>query len=633
MGDRRIDCLNNDKQGKNNETTTSWGITTKQHVKTVTANNVGTRLRLVTMLGCLILSTLLLSNAHAFNPVTSPLLQYKLVNICRYTARGCQSTRLHAFLPRFTRSLVKESEGGDGNDNEHVNDSKSKSANNTSLLQDEEEDPTAVLNSGSSDTNISAGSKLRRLKDLMWVRETLEDLTAAEFACTVESTSSAHSDEGGRSRRKRAVDYEKLLGQLNRRLFDMGCEGTDGGGSSASSSASASSSSLPNKQRRARVETTDNTADDTLVCKLKPGVGMGSIVYTQEQRSNLLERILRIRLMLLEVMRGNELELEEEKLTEKSANKAELPFSISLPELRVEIPREQDEKSAGPKLYVRDDGTVDWDGALQDQAALRKFGNAVWARINGRDPETIEGDEDGNSNAHAHGGGKQEVTARIEETPQIVQARQRLDELKADARKRESEHTGLLASAIREGQAVANVKLAALEPEQRNRIRASAEALALVREKVTHQTQVYELERIYTYLMREIGNPALKGYIPLQDRLNVAEFGLLESQIDNFNRQLEAGDGVDADVLAVVMDQLTDFKRRLGIDYYVTGLSFDGEAIRRWLAELLEKTKKGLAFYVKGVQLFWNDIVFCLRLINRAAQGYTLKPREVRYIR
>jgi hypothetical protein len=85
--------------------------------------------------------------------------------------------------------------------------------------------------------------------------------------------------------------------------------------------------------------------------------------------------------------------------------------------------------------------------------------------------------------------------------------------------------------------------------------------------------------------------------------------------------------------LAVVFEQLTDFKRRLGIDYYVAGLSFDREAIGTWLGDLWVKTKKGLTFYVKGVRLFWNDLVFCLRLINRAAQGYTLKPREVRTIR
>ena len=82
-----------------------------------------------------------------------------------------------------------------------------------------------------------------------------------------------------------------------------------------------------------------------------------------------------------------------------------------------------------------------------------------------------------------------------------------------------------------------------------------------------------------------------------------------------------------------VADQLIDFKRRLGIDYYVTGLTFDYEEIQVWLKDIGMKTKKGLVFYVKGTRLFIDDIVFCLSLIGRALQGYTLKPREVRTLR
>jgi hypothetical protein len=311
-------------------------------------------------------------------------------------------------------------------------------------------------------------------------------------------------------------------------------------------------------------------------------------------------------------------------------------FSIALPEIRMEIPQDDDPTSIGPKLYVRDDGTVDWDGALQDQAALGKFGTAVWARINGRDPESIdettlvEGAGAGSGSDH---GKPKAVMAKIEDTQQIKEARERLNTLSEELTRMEKSHTALLSSAISAGQAVANVNLATLGPALRSNIRESAEAMEKMNEEVSLQTLIYELERIYTYLVGELGNPALNGYIPLQDRLNVAEFGLLESQIDSFNRLLEAGEYVDADVLSVVMDQLTDFKRRLGIDYYVTGLSFDREAIMRYLGELTVKSKKGLAFYVKGVQLFWNDLVFCLSLINRAAQGYTLKPREVRTIR
>lgn len=493
--------------------------------------------------------------------------------------------------------------------------------------------------SSTSTTSTSTGvTRLRRLKDLMWVREAREDLTAAEFACSVESgavggdassvASSASSSTSRRAtssnptltttKRRRAVDYEKLMSRLNQRIRDMGCErpaAPEGDGASAQA----------------------NLSD--VSCVLQTGVGMGSIVYTDKQREALLERILRTRQLLLEVMKGHELFQDDE-----------LPFTIALPELRVEIPKEKDDPSApGPKLYVRDDGTVDWDGALQDREALRKFGTAVWARINGRDPESI--DDDGSddmgrsaaasavsaSSSNGHGSGSRSdpkvVTARIEETPEIQEARAELNELTARLASMEKDHVALLSSAISAGQAVANVNLASLQPAQRMKITESANALEKMKEQVSFQTMIYELERIYSYLVKEVGNPALTGYIPLQDRLNVAEFGLLESQIESFNRLLEEGDLVDADVLAVVMDQLIDFKRRLGIDYSVTGVTFDADGIRRWFADLSEQAKKGLAFYVKGVQLFWNDIVFCLSLVNRALQGYTLKPREVRTLR
>ena len=61
-------------------------------------------------------------------------------------------------------------------------------------------------------------SKFRRIKDIMWVRETLEDLTAAEFACSVEAQA-GETDTG--TKRKRAVDYEKLLSRLDGRITDM----------------------------------------------------------------------------------------------------------------------------------------------------------------------------------------------------------------------------------------------------------------------------------------------------------------------------------------------------------------------------------------------------------------------------
>ena len=180
---------------------------------------------------------------------------------------------------------------------------------------------------------------------------------------------------------------------------------------------------------------------------------------------------------------------------------------------------------------------------------------------------------------------------------------------------------------------MANVRLANLDTKLRNKIRLSNEKLQKMEQQVSYHSLVYELERIYTYLASELGNPAAKGYVPLQDRLNVAEYGLVEGQVESCSRELEEKGEIDADILAVIAEQMTDFKRRLGIDYYVTGLTYDKEAIQTYLSDLLQQTKSGLMFYVKGCRLFWNDILYCSSLFGRALQGYTLKPREVRTIR
>lgn len=285
-----------------------------------------------------------------------------------------------------------------------------------------------------------------------------------------------------------------------------------------------------------------------------------------------------------------------------------------------------------PDLYVREDGTIDWDGALQDREAVKRFGISVWARINGQDLDDVDEDSIGEGGADdSHG--EKKVTVKIIETKEIKEKKAILEALQSELTRMDKEHTALLNSAVSAGSAVANVNLAGLDPKLRSEIKESNDELERKKDEVSFQKLNYEMERIYTYLDGELGNTANSGYIPLQDRLNVAEFGLLESQLAAMNSQISCGETIDADVLSVILDQTVDFKRRLGIDYYVAGLTFDKEAIIIWSTDLLEQSKKGIGFYGKGVQLLWNDVLFSTSLIGRAAQGYTLKPREVRTLR
>lgn len=475
---------------------------------------------------------------------------------------------------------------------------------------DDEEKESSLVVGGTS-----TASKLRMLKDRMWVRETLEDLTSAEFACSLAPRTA--SDEKSGVQKKSSVDFENILLKLDRRIEDMCTLSTYEDNNSDCIIA------YPLDKISLNTDEQGSGSNSEKECwSLMKNSGMGSVTYTDDQRSALITRILKTRENLVKAMAG-------------ISTKPEIDFDQLRETLQTpDVVEEETNKSTGdPYLYIRDDGTIDWDGALQDRAALKQFGISVWARINGQDADSLDEDSVDDIAVEPHGNESKRVTVKIAETEAIRNKRELLHQSKKELNDMETEHTALLNSAVQAGSAIANVKMARLDPEMRQKIRTSDDELQRKRDMFAFHSLNYELERIFTYLDGELGNTSTQGYIPLQDRLNVAEFGLLESQIDSLNRQLTNGEPLDSDVLSVVVEQMTDFKRRLGIDYYVTGLSFDQEAIKLWAKELLQKSQNGLVFYGKGLQLLWNDVVFSLSLIGKALQGYTLKPREVRTLR
>ena len=111
-------------------------------------------------------------------------------------------------------------------------------------------------------------SKLTRLKDKLWVREALEDLTSAEFACSL-SPSKDRSD-------KRAVDFENIASQLARRIEEMCVKG--------SSDDPACIAFYP-----LTMGAEGSAKEDEECFVLKKNFGMGSVTYTDEQRDALLQ--------------------------------------------------------------------------------------------------------------------------------------------------------------------------------------------------------------------------------------------------------------------------------------------------------------------------------------------------------
>jgi hypothetical protein len=128
----------------------------------------------------------------------------------------------------------------------------------------------------------------------MWVRECLEDLTAAEFALSVEqqSESSIFRASNGINgngqnvttkaipslhqprKKKRAVDYEKLLSQLTKRIEDMTCEPFIG--------KAEEKGNIGSKDGGTGIDTYDAPV-------LQKDRGMGRYVYTSDERRLLIE--------------------------------------------------------------------------------------------------------------------------------------------------------------------------------------------------------------------------------------------------------------------------------------------------------------------------------------------------------
>ena len=125
----------------------------------------------------------------------------------------------------------------------------------------------------------SSFSKLPRLKDRMWVRETLEDLTAAEFACSLAPRTLSEEENDGKKSDKSAVDFENLLAKLEKRIEDMCVRSTYGADGdvcivSYPIDKSTYSDAFPNP--------------DDECWSLMKNYGKGSVTYTDDQRSALV---------------------------------------------------------------------------------------------------------------------------------------------------------------------------------------------------------------------------------------------------------------------------------------------------------------------------------------------------------
>ena len=196
-----------------------------------------------------------------------------------------------------------------------------------------------------------------------------------------------------------------------------------------------------------------NTTTQNMCYALAENIGMGSVVYNTEQREALFKRLIATIGRLISFMEGSEMNGVEGGGGGEGMGAIDDIRSKLSEDYSTTIGQQPDSSNGAskstfdPSLYVRDDGTIYWDGALHDREAFKKFGSAVWSRINGQDPENnaMEGQDLMSPGDEFHAQNKV-VTAKIEDTDAIRKKRDQLEREKRELQRLEIEHTKLLNS-------------------------------------------------------------------------------------------------------------------------------------------------------------------------------------------
>ena len=100
----------------------------------------------------------------------------------------------------------------------------------------------------------------------------------------------------------------------------------------------------------------------------------------------------------------------------------------------------------------------------------------------------------------------------------------------------------------------------------------------------------------------------------------------------NSNRLADIMSLIDDVELNLITSELNDLKGRLGLaTSSVTTMNWGSLGVV--VADGISRFKEGLTFYGDGTKILVNDVIYGWKLLLRAVQGYTLKPREVNSVR
>lgn len=400
---------------------------------------------------------------------------------------------------------------------------------------------------------------------------------------------------------------------------------------------------------RLEVKHTDSKIDyDMLISNLDRGI---DILKTQQNNKSkmLMTRVMdtKSELMKIKISSVPKSSTTSSESTSVSAPIMSSPTSTTIAQSNTPpgtTPPRLQEIRENLKLIVREDGTVDWEEAIASSKEVAKFGTELWERINGRD----EG-QPSLGELLAPMQSKVIETEEIKRLNEMVQMAQK--ELDFVAKERDQ-----LKSKLRDRRKQGDTVLAS-DVDQLQRLELSYKERA---KRVRLFTLNYDIERICAYLAQEIESSAATS-ATVDQRTLIAEVALIDKQLASIlaglqvnvvgsTRSAEANSAmtvdtlqelltdadlvslIDDDELTLICNEVSEMKSQLGLGPQVGG-AMDWGSLGVLASDSLAKIKQGLSFYGEGTKILVNDIQYAAALITRAAQGYTLKPREVNSLR
>eukprot|EP00597_Dinobryon_sp_UTEXLB2267_P006455 CAMPEP_0170059044 /NCGR_PEP_ID=MMETSP0019_2-20121128/1454_1 /TAXON_ID=98059 /ORGANISM="Dinobryon sp., Strain UTEXLB2267" /LENGTH=603 /DNA_ID=CAMNT_0010264165 /DNA_START=122 /DNA_END=1930 /DNA_ORIENTATION=+ len=468
--------------------------------------------------------------------------------------------------------------------------------------------------------------RVQRIKDLSLQKDILRDVTASEFALRVEVSTPDPQDSTSESKTAAAIDYEKLISKLDDNLDIL--------------------------SRRPELNnlTPYSYGSQPIVTNsaIKPSPPSIDIDVDGYNSNNLTARILRIKEDLLLVSQNQPpkhivnflseptSEVQPGTSTTTTSSSSSSP-STSSPKRRL-------------RILVREDGTVDWDGALAGGKEVARFGAELWERLNGKQKE------EGLPSLSELFGQAQAKTMETEEIRSLSAIATESKNDVSEAIRNRDDLKVKLRQIRREG--VAEIPQEDIETLRRLDIRVKE-----LEKRLKLYTLNLDMEKVCEYIQQELE----ASNDPADQRLFIAEVALIDKQIMTMaaglinmpltgtsssvitTTQLDmhlaslSGDTadqkitdlislIDDDELNLICAELNDLKYRLGLDTQLAP-AMDWGSLGVVVSENVNKIKVGLSYFGEGTKLLLADVQYAGVLLVKAVQGYTLKPREVNTLR